>query len=157
MVRYLSLFYESWELNVISEVVTYVFITGSLQSSTCSRRVRSSNRVWATFIGASLSAMAFRRSAIILSTSKISCTVYQNKKSVLVKANEQFWMTLWIIISQNSCSILLIKTVTNLSQSVCIRSGAHVTSAYLNPTGYMRYKPRGPMRNKSKFSSFALN
>ncbi len=58
----------------------YPFMTGSLQSSTLILCVLSSRRVCATFIGASLSMIAFRSNAMALSMSAISLLVYETKK-----------------------------------------------------------------------------
>lgn len=52
--------------------MTYDFIAGSLHSSTLILRVRSSSRVWATFIGASLSCIAFLSKAMLFSMSNTS-------------------------------------------------------------------------------------
>ena len=60
--------------------LTYDFMTGSLQSSTLILLVLSSSLVWATFIGCSLSWIAFLNNSMFLSMSKISCMVYKTKE-----------------------------------------------------------------------------
>ena len=61
----------------------YPIMTGSLHSSTLRRRVRSSSLVCATFIGASLSRIAFRSISITLSVSRISLLVYTHTDTSL--------------------------------------------------------------------------
>lgn len=63
----------SWGL--LGHQALYLNCAGSLQRSTLGRKDRSYSRVWATFIGASLSLIACLREAILLSWSPISFRV----------------------------------------------------------------------------------
>ncbi len=71
-------------------------MTGSLQSSTLILCVLSSRRVCATFIGDSLSMIAFRSNAMDLSMSAISllhCKNISNRKLRFRKPYEIAWLS----------------------------------------------------------------
>lgn len=61
---------------------SYLFCAGSLQSSTSCRCALDSSLVWATFKGATLSIIAFRRSSMFFSTSNISRWICRRKCSI---------------------------------------------------------------------------